>query len=232
MKWLFLKRSQAITNSIRREFLNTNIEGRGTTACPKWPPQDGWEAEAAVEKHQQWRISHFTDCPQVSRPQINHIFHSFLFALGISTSWTTLRWRHCIRFIGIEYKTNQLFLDSTDICELHASHFSQASQFTIIISVQAQLRLLSSLILIYKISGTTFVCLDTHGVVYLITWNIYDKYTYYTYTTNFALPLSPIGPRKPTISSALIKLLAAKFWVVIYQTVCKLWRKVFIFISK
>ena len=60
-----------------------NVEGWGAPACWKWSPQDGRDAEATVEEHQQWRNSDFTDCSQVSMICPASIF-----------------WRGLLRYIG------------------------------------------------------------------------------------------------------------------------------------
>ena len=70
-------------NPTLKECLNTNIGGRGTTACSKWSPQDGGETEAAVEEPQQRRDSHLADCSQViiggsvKLTNISHFYTAF-----------------------------------------------------------------------------------------------------------------------------------------------------------
>ena len=79
-----------------------NVEGWGAPACWKWSPQDGRDAEATVEEHQQWRNSDFTDCSQVSMIWwVQRLFFDVAFS-DISASWTTPLWRHCIKCTGIE----------------------------------------------------------------------------------------------------------------------------------
>ena len=81
-----------------------------------------------------------------------HKYTTFLYCFppssDISTSWTTLLWGRCIRCIGIILYQMVLFgIICASVCNTYMC----------------------------RISGKTSGCLDTHGVAFLIDWNIYDK---------------------------------------------------------